>query len=123
MRSKIGWIVATILVVVLLAVMPFFLRAGGFGWYGRMMGVRGMMDFHPGFFFPFGFVWMGVMMLAPVAVLVLLVMGGVALVNNLTGAGKPAAPQANLSGRTCPNCAKPAQADWKNCPYCGTALE
>jgi ribosomal protein L24E len=25
--------------------------------------------------------------------------------------------------RTCPNCHKPAQADWRNCPYCGTALE
>ncbi|MEW5941508.1 MAG: zinc ribbon domain-containing protein [Chloroflexota bacterium] len=24
--------------------------------------------------------------------------------------------------RACPNCGKPAQADWKTCPHCGQTL-
>jgi len=26
------------------------------------------------------------------------------------------------ASRSCPNCGKAVQADWQNCPYCGTAL-
>ena len=38
-----------------------------------------------------------------------------------TGSNQPPAPA--VPTRTCPNCHKPVQADWHNCPYCGTALE
>lgn len=36
--------------------------------------------------------------------------------NRLGNALKPAA------SRACPNCNRPAQADWKACPHCGQAL-
>jgi len=132
MKSTVLWIIAIVLIVVLVLALPFLFRFAGLGWYGGMMGGRGMMGGHYGLFFPFGFLWMGVMLLLPLAVLVLLVMGGVALVNSLTRTGKsappPAAtpsamtPPAVTSGRTCSNCGKPAQVDWNTCPYCGSPL-
>ena len=73
--------------------------------YGRgMMGSFG--------FFPFG---MGLMWLIPLGTIVLIVLGVVWLVNNLNG------PKV-VQGRVCPSCGKPAQADWKTCPYCGNNL-
>ena len=122
MRSKILWIVAILLIVVLALGLPLLYRFTGFGWYGGMMGRGGTWGGHMGYFFPLGYLWMGLMMLTPVALLVLLVLGGVALVNSLTRTSQPAPPMAVTSGRTCSNCGKPAQADWNTCPYCGNAL-
>ena len=130
MKSKVLWTVAIVLIVVLVLALPLLFRFTGLGWRGGMMGGRGMMG---GYFFPFGFLWMGIMLIVPLAVLVLVVAGGVALGNSLTRTGNsapppavttpatPAAP-AVTSGRTCGNCGKPAQADWNTCPYCGNAL-
>jgi uncharacterized membrane protein len=122
MKSAIAWIAVAVLIVVLLVGLPILFRFTGLGWYGGMWDGRGMMGGHYGYFFPLGFLWMGLMMLAPVAVLVLLVIGGVALANNLTRTNPPTSQPAAASSRTCGNCGKPAQADWNNCPYCGNAL-
>ena len=82
----------------------------GYG-YGMMgYGHGGMMG---GFgFSPFG---MGLMWLIPLGTIVLAVFGVVWLVNNLNGSK-------TFQGRVCPSCSKPAQADWKTCPYCGNSL-
>ena len=80
---------------------------GGGGYYGH----GGMMN---GFgFFPFG---MALMWLIPLGTLVLVVLGIVWVVQRLSG-GSTSAP-----ARVCANCGKPAQADWKICPYCGNQL-
>jgi len=125
MKSRVFWIIAIVLLVVLVLALPLLFRFAGLGWYGGMMG-RGLpMEGHYGFFFPLGYLWMGLMMLSPVALLVLIVLGGVALVNSLTHTEKPVPPQATpgvTSGRACGNCGKPAQADWNTCPYCGNPL-
>lgn len=57
---------------------------------------------------------MFLMWIIPLALIVLVVYaitGG-----NLVSVFKPAA------SRACPNCGKPAQADWKTCPHCGQTL-
>jgi len=54
------------------------------------------------------------MWLIPVGFIVLAVLGIVWLVRNLN---PPAADGA------CPNCGKGVQADWQNCPDCGTSLK
>ena len=122
MRSTVLWIVAILLIVVLALGLPLLYRFTGLGWYGGMMGRGGAWGGHMGYFFPLGTLWMGLMMLTPVAVLVLLVLGGVALVNSLNRPSQPAPPPVVPSGRACSNCGKPAQADWNSCPYCGNAL-
>jgi hypothetical protein len=125
MKSTVLWIIAIVLIVVLVLGLPLLFRFTGLGWYGGMMGRGGMLGGHFGYFFPLGFLWMGLMMLAPVALLVLIIMGGVALVNSLTRTSSPATPPvtpAVMSGRTCGNCGKPAQTDWNTCPYCGNPL-
>jgi hypothetical protein len=122
MRSTVLWIIAILLIVVLVLGLPLLSRFTGLGWYGGMMGRGGVWGGHMGTFFPLGYLWMGLMMLTPVAVLVLLILGGVALVNSLTRTSQTAPPPAVTSGRTCSNCGKTAQADWNTCPYCGNPL-
>lgn len=82
----------------------------GYG-YGMMVSGRGGMMGGFGFF-PFG---MGLMWLVPLGIIVLVALGIVWLINNIKG---PKTGQ----GRVCPSCGKPAQADWKTCPYCGNGL-
>jgi hypothetical protein len=122
MKSKTVWIAVVLLIVVLLLIVPVISGLTGFGWHWDMMGGRGMMRGGYGYFSPLGYIWMGLMALVPVALVVLLVLAGVSLVNSLTSSGRSVPPPAVISGRTCPNCSKPAQADWNNCPYCGTPL-
>jgi uncharacterized membrane protein len=124
MKSTVLWVIAIVLIVVLVVALPLLFRFTGLGGYGGMMGRGGMMG---GYFFPFGFLWMGIMLIVPLTVLVLVIAGGVALGNSLTRTDRPAPPPvlttpAVTSGRTCGNCGKPAQADWNTCPYCGNAL-
>jgi hypothetical protein len=56
------------------------------------------------------------MWLIPIGVIALVVYGVASLVRN-TGNPAPA------SQHSCSNCGKGVQADWQNCPYCGTALK
>ena len=82
------------------------------GW--GMMGPGGMMAWG---YSPFGWIGMAFMWLIPVGVITLIVFGVAALVQN---AGNLTPP---TSQNSCSNCGKSVQADWKNCPYCGTALK
>ena len=114
--NKINWsIVAALGIIVFLALaIGTSLLGGGWGYGGWGMMGPGMMGgwgFGP-------FSWMGMlfMWLIPIGVIALVVYGVVALTRN-AGNNPPTA-----SSTPCPNCGKGVQADWKNCPHCGTAL-
>jgi len=112
MKSTIGWILAIVFGLVLLFFMPSVWMMGRYwmGGYGGMMG--GFNSMHP-------FGWGGMLLgwLVPVGGILLLVIGGVALVNSLNRSGNTSQPPVVL-GRTCPNCGKPAQGNLSTCPYC-----
>jgi uncharacterized membrane protein len=96
---------------------------GGYGhggMMGRGFGYSGMM--RGGFgFFPFGGIFTG---LFGLAILGLAIYGIVALFNRRPApVAVPAANVSPVATATCANCGKPAQEDWKTCPYCGNALE
>lgn len=116
--KKINWIVvSTVSVVVLLFLFGAGMMTGGWGHRGSVMmgGPGGMMGGWGTS--PFGWVGMAFMWLIPVGVLALILFGAAALVKN---AGNPTLP---VSQSPCPRCEKNTQADWQNCPYCGTALK
>ena len=87
---------------------------GGFGPGAGMMG-PGMMGGWG--YSPFGWIGMLFMWLIPVGFLVLTVLGIVWLVRTLGSGNTPPAPT-----KICPSCGRGVQADWRNCPYCGTTL-
>jgi hypothetical protein len=68
-------------------------------------------------FSPFGWIGMTFMWLIPIGFLVLTVLAVVWLVRAM-GSGNRSA----LSGQACPSCGRAVQADWRNCPHCGTQL-
>lgn len=122
MNKTIGWILA-IAAILLLAVPALWMLSNWWG-YGGMMGGYGMMGRGYGFVNPLGWLGMAFMWLFPAAVLVLIVAGTVALINALTrSTNMPSQTPPSISSRACPNCGKPAQTDWKTCPYCGHSLE
>ena len=105
---------------------PFFIGGGGLGYRGGMMGgYGGGMTLAPhasagvGGLAPFGLIGMLLMWVFPLGVLVLVVLGVVWLVNAVS---RPRGQAPVAPAKTCPNCARPVQADWRNCPHCGTAL-
>ncbi len=113
------WLIVVVALVALLAgvaVIPFFAgRFGLLGGYRGMMGLgrAGMMAYGP-------LAWVGILMiLFRLGTLVLIVLGVVWLVSTLS---RPATLAPIVATRPCPNCGRPVQADWRNCPYCGTAL-
>jgi hypothetical protein len=114
MKNTWKWILGIALVLVLFFgpyLFQLVFPTIGYG-YGMMGSGRsgGMMG---GFgFFPFG---MGLMWLVPLGIIVLVALGIVWLVNNINGTKTG-------QGRVCPSCGKPAQADWKTCPYCANGL-
>jgi len=111
------WQWVTIIVVAVVALLigaalgPFFIGGGGLGYRGGMMGGYGLA--------PFGWIGMLLMWVFPLGVLVLVVLGIVWLVNAVS---RPRGQVPVAPAKTCPNCARPVQADWRNCPHCGTAL-
>jgi uncharacterized membrane protein len=121
------WQWVTIIIVAVAALLvgavlgPLFVGGGGPGYWSRggMMGGYsggGMM----GGFAPFGLIGMLLMWVFPLSVLVLVVFGIVWLVNAVS---RPKSQSPVAPAKTCPNCTQPVQADWRNCPHCGTALE
>ncbi len=118
--KKINWTaIAVFAILALLVVQVAASLLGGWGYGYRGYGGWGMMG--PGMmggwgFSPFGWIGMAFMWLIPVGFLVLTVLGIVWVVKSIGGAIPPA------HAVTCPNCGRGAQADWRNCPYCGTAL-
>lgn len=114
--NKINWtVVAVFSIVVLLAFLVGVSLLGGWGYggWGRMgPGMMGGWGFGP-----FGWFGMIFMWLIPVGLIILVVAGVIWLVRAIGGAGGPPSP-----ARTCPNCGRTVQADWRNCPYCGQIL-
>jgi hypothetical protein len=114
--KKINWLVVTVIGVIVL----LFLFGGGMmsGWGYRgswgMMGGPGMMGWG---YSPFGWIGMIFMWLIPVGIIALTVLGVAWLVRNVGNSTPPSIQN------PCPNCGKGTQADWQNCPYCGTALK
>ena len=113
MKNTWKWILGIALVLVLVFgpyLFQLVFPTVGYG-YGMMGSGRGGMMGGFGFF-PFG---MGLMWLIPLGTIALIVLGVVWLVNN-TNSSK------TVQGKVCPSCGKPAQTDWKTCPYCGNGL-
>jgi len=118
--KKINW---SVVVIVGLFIALLLFATGMFGGWGyNNWGYRGgwgMMG--PGMmgwgYSPFGWIGMLFMWIIPVGFIVLTVLGITWLVRNVGGPTPPASQNA------CPHCGKGTQADWQNCPYCGTALK
>ncbi len=88
---------------------------GGYGGYGPgMMRGFGVM--------PFGLLGMLMMLAFPVGLLLLVVIGVVWLINAANRPAQQVTPTPAAPVKTCPNCQRPVQADWRNCPYCGAPL-
>jgi len=113
MKSRIGWIIAIVLGLVVLFFLPVLFGYGCLGRQGyEMMGDYGMMyDM-----FPFGWLWMWIF---PLLMLVCCV---VWLVHALSGTCNWPKWWSNWPGAHCAHCGKPIQADWKTCPFCGKSL-
>jgi len=144
MSKVLKWILYILLGLVVLAVVGGFLAMifGGFG-YGMMRpGVR-LVDpdirmMAPSYYHNTGgFLFAGLLCLG---VILLVIVGIVALVYALVNRNKNAqvtAPvqitppvettsppvQMTAPTRSCSNCGKPSQEEWKTCPYCGNPLE
>ena len=139
-KNTLFWITGIVLVAVLLLFVPSMLMfgRGGFmhdGGYSMMDGYSntgpsstmmggdydgyGMMGDYGGYSM-MGSGWMTFGWIIPVFILILIIGAGVWLGNSLTNRGinSSASP-----ARTCSNCNKPAEADWKVCPHCSVSLE
>ena len=116
--KKINWLIVGITgIIVLLFFFGGGMMMGGWGNRGSgMMGGPGGMMGGWGYS-PFGWIGMAFMWLIPVGVIALTIFGVAALVQN--AGNSKSLPSQN----PCPNCGKSVQADWRNCPHCGTTLK
>jgi len=109
--NKINWTSVTVFAIV--ALLVFLIGVSLLGGWGMMgPGMMGGLGFAP-----FGWFGMFFMWLIPVGFLVLTVAGIAWLVKAIGSGNIPPAP-----AKTCPSCGRGVQADWRNCPHCGTAL-
>ncbi len=101
-----------VLIILLLSGSGFFGGWGLGGWGMMGPGMMGGWGFSP-------FAWIGMifMGLIPVSFIALTVLGIAWLRQTRGDVTSPP------SERACPNCSHGAQADWMNCPYCGTSLK
>ena len=119
--KKVNWTAVVIITIVALLVLQVATSLlGGWGYGGSRYGGWGMMG--PGMmggwgFGPFGWFGMAFMWLIPLGFLTLFVLGIAWVVKTTSGGNNSVSP-----ARTCSSCGRGIQADWKNCPYCGTAL-
>jgi hypothetical protein len=130
MNKVLKWILYVLLGLVVLAVVGCIAYAvfGGYHYGMVRPGIRMMEPFSYSFS-PFRMIFGGIFGLG---MFLLVIVGIVALVNAIMRGNRPAqmtpptqmeapAPMAAPT-RTCTNCGKPAQDDWKTCPYCGNPL-
>jgi uncharacterized membrane protein len=110
--NKINW---TVVVIAALVVLLGVSLLGGQGYSGWGMMGPGMMGGWG--FAPFGWIGMIFMWLIPIGFLVLTVLGIAWLARTLGSVDNPPAP-----AKTCLSCGRGVQADWRNCPHCGTTL-
>lgn len=118
MKKVNWWIVGIVAIIAILFLFGGGMMYGGWGYRGwGMMRGPGMMGWG---YSPFGWFGMGLgmifMWLIPIGIVAFIVYGIVALVRS-TGNTAPS------TLTPCPNCGKGTEADWQNCPYCGTALK
>lgn len=108
--KKVNWL--WLVIIGLIALLLLFSAGMLSGWGMMGSGMMGRWGYST-------FGWLGTifMWLIPVGLMGLTLIGIVWLVQNLGGPTPP------TSGRVCPNCGKGVQADWQNCPYCGTSLK
>jgi len=119
---KVNWTAVVVLSIV--ALFAFLIGTSLFGGFGGFGGYRGWGMMGPGMmggwgFAPFGWIGMLLMWVFPLGVLGLVVLGIVWLVNAVS---RPRGQAPVAPAKTCPNCVRPVQADWRNCPHCGAAL-
>jgi len=134
MNKVLKWILYVLLGLVILAIIAGIVFAvfGGYGYAMMRPGIRMMEPYRSfgfGGFSPLRAIFGGLLGLG---IFILVIVGIVALVNALVRGNRPAAysqpaqPVASVqpaaAAHNCPNCGKPAQEDWKTCPYCGTPL-
>ena len=106
-----NWTVVAIVGILALLILMFgasLIGSRGYNTYGY--GGWGMMG-------PWMMGGMFFMWLVPLGILVLTVMGIAWLVRTGASSTNPGAP-----AHPWPSCGRSVQADWKNCPYCGTVL-
>lgn len=102
---------------------PGMMEGGAENYYWH----HSMMYQNPGFVGPmtfgFGYFTFGILRLVlPLAVVGLAIYGVVALFRRKPSPAVSAEAVPAVPTRTCAGCGKPAQDDWKNCPYCGNPL-
>jgi zinc-ribbon domain len=125
MSKVLKWILYVLLGLVVLAVIAGIVFAvfGNYGYAMMRPGFRMMEPMRYYGFSPLRAIFGGLLGLG---VFVLVIVGIVALVNALVRGNRPVqtTPPAQMAAptRTCSNCGKPAQDDWKTCPYCGNPL-
>lgn len=129
MNKVLKWILYILLALLIIAIIAGIVFAifGGYRFGMMRPGIRMMAPYRfVGGFSPFRALFGG---LFGLGIFILVIVGIVALVNALVRGNRPVvntqpsqpAPMAAPS-RSCPNCGKPTQEDWKTCPYCGTPL-
>lgn len=124
MNKTLKWILYILLGLVILSVLAGLIAMlfGGYG-YGWLRFGAPMMNHMRFFYSPIRSVFGGLFCLG---VILLVVVGIVALVYALTNGNKQTQVTPPVQIPTpvhpCSNCGKPAQEDWKTCPYCGNTL-
>ena len=130
-KNTLFWITGIVLVAVFLLFVPSmlmfgrgsFMHNGGYGMMGdydnnNVGPGSSMMDYDGGYGM-MGGGWMAFGWIIPILILILIVAVGVWLGNTLSNRNFA---RTTTSSGACSNCSKPANADWKTCPYCSTAL-
>jgi zinc ribbon protein len=114
--NKVGWTaVAVFGIIALLVLMLGASLLGGRAYGGWGYGGWGMMG--PWTMGPWMMGGMFFMWLIPIGFLVLTGLGIAWIVRTVGGP-----TNSNAQGHTCPSCGRSVQADWNNCPHCGTTL-
>ncbi len=126
MNKVLKWILIVLLGLVALGVIAgivFAFLGVGHGYYMMRPGFRMMQPYGYNTFSPVRSIFGGIL---GFGVFVLVIVGIVWLVSALVRGNRPAQmtqPQQPVApARTCSNCGKPAQEDWKTCPDCGNPL-
>lgn len=138
MSKVLKWILYVLLGLVVLAVVVgifFVIFNGGHSYYMMRPGFRMIQPYRFNDFYLGRMIFGGLFALG---LFLLVIIGIVALVSFIIRGNRPAQPPpANqmtsasqepipaampATTRTCSNCGKPAQEDWKTCPYCGNPL-
>jgi predicted PurR-regulated permease PerM len=129
------YVLLGLVVLAVVAGIFFAIFNGGHGYYMMRPGIRMMEPYRYGNFNLGRMVFGGLFALG---LFLLVVIGIVALVSFIVRGNRPTqqptaaqmspasqepapAPMPTAT-RTCSNCGKPAQDDWKTCPYCGNPL-